>query len=110
MLTKEQQKDLEDLQHDLRCGNKDFKFYNTPKFASTVIFSAPTGVFIDELAGVGWVLKMKGLLNVESIVKSDKFCAQGLEGKLSFLVPYQTALIYAQQVPNYRFQIKKLRK
>ena len=54
------------------------------------------------IAGFVWAWNMKGIVQLSKITSSDRFDAQGLEGKAMIDTDYATALLAAHELPEYR--------
>jgi hypothetical protein len=97
------------MQHALRMGATLQEYRDCVKaLAKPVLFECPLGEAIGSLAGFAWVWRMKGLLQAKPIVESDRFNAQGLEGKVSIPCSLYDALFYSMQASSeFRAQIRE---
>lgn len=104
---KHYEKEIGQIQHALRIGASFDEYKAVVKaLDQPVRFECPLGEVIDTLAGFAMVWRWKGLLKPELIVQSDKFDAQGLEGKVSIPCTLYNALFYAMQARPNRAQIR----
>ena len=69
-------------------------------------FEAPLGELVSSLAGFAWAWKLQGFVpKIAPITKTDRFNAQGLEGKIVIETDLSTAIVYASQCPSHRYAI-----
>ena len=106
MFTKEQQADLGRFRKEWR--SRGYEPSAQPDAEREVRLEFPMGeIAKTENVALALLVRRLGAEPV-SIEASDKFNAQGLEGKLSLRVSYETALLFAQRLEPYRFQIREL--
>jgi len=67
------------------------------------VFEAPLGEWIGNLAGFAWAWKMRGDdVPILPLTKTDRFNAQGLEGKVRIETNLATAIVMAVQCDENR--------
>lgn len=105
MFTRQQQSDLERAK---ACWDEGREAV-FPGADREVCFEFPLGELAhDGPDRVGLAMLVQRLeVTPVAIEPSDRFKAQGLEGKLSLRVTYETALLFAMKLEPYRFQIRE---
>jgi len=90
---------------DIHRGNSNYiwdKWY-TDKGCQSARIEFPIGeLTTSTIAGFVWAWNMKGIVQLSKITSSDRFDAQGLEGKAMIDTDYATALLAAHELPEYR--------
>lgn len=105
---KDYPEEVAQIQHALRMGASHDEYLACVRSLNRQVkFECPLGEAIDTLAGFAMVWRWKGLLNPQPIVSSDRFNAQGIEGKVSIPCDLYSALFYAMQANPNRAQIRE---
>lgn len=87
------------------CGTENEAIYQAAQVH--VRLSFPLGELLN-LGGYVWAWAWRNKIKTGPIEKSDRFSAQGLEGKASVEVTLATAIMAVRDIPAHRYQIETI--